>query len=99
VSDGVLFTRLKLHATVWNVGYYSLVISTEVRGRNLNGSYTRFAGLGFTFMILIGAFTLGGYGLDRLLGTVPLFVLLGMVVGFAGALYYLFVKMKELGGG
>ncbi|MBA2376252.1 MAG: AtpZ/AtpI family protein [Rubrobacter sp.] len=50
-------------------------------------------------MILIGAFTLGGYGLDRLLGTVPLFVLLGMVVGFAGALYYLFVKMKELGGG
>lgn len=75
------------------------MISTDFRGRDLNGNYTRFAGLGFTFMILIGVFTLGGYGLDRLLGTVPLFVLLGMVVGFAGALYYLFIKIKELGGG
>lgn len=65
----------------------------------MNGNYSRFAGLGFTFVILIGVFTLGGYGLDRLLGTMPLFVLLGMLVGFIGALYYLFVKMKELGGG
>ncbi len=65
----------------------------------MNGNYTRFAGLGFTFVILIGAFTLGGYGLDRLIGTVPLFLLLGMVVGFAAALFYLFVKLKELGGG
>jgi ATP synthase protein I len=75
------------------------VQSTEVRGRNLNGNYTRFAGLGFTFMILIGVFTFGGYGLDRLLGTMPLFVLVGMVVGFVAALYYLFVKLRELGGG
>jgi ATP synthase protein I len=65
----------------------------------LNGNYTRFAGLGFTFMILIGVFTFGGYGLDRLLGTMPLFVLVGMVVGFVAALYYLFVKLRELGGG
>jgi F0F1-type ATP synthase assembly protein I len=65
----------------------------------LNGNYTRFAGLGFTFVFLIGVFIVGGYGLDRLVGTVPLFVLLGMVVGFAVALFYLFVKMKELGGG
>ncbi|MBA2694027.1 MAG: hypothetical protein H0U65_16295 [Rubrobacter sp.] len=48
---------------------------------------------------MIGVFIVGGYGLDRLVGTVPLFVLLGMVVGFAVALFYLFVKMKELGGG
>lgn len=76
-----------------------LVQNTEVRGRRLDGRYTRFAGLGFTFVIVIGAFTLGGYGLDRLLGTVPLFVLAGMVVGFAGALYYLFAALRELGGG
>ncbi len=75
------------------------MISTDFRGRKLNGNYTRFAGLGFTFMILIGVFTLGGYGLDRLLGTMPLFVLVGMFVGFVGALYYLFIKLKELGGG
>lgn len=81
------------------MGYYFGVQIIEVRGRNLDGRYTRFAGLGFTFMILIGVFTLGGYGLDRLFGTVPLFLLVGMVIGFAGALYYLFVRLKELGGG
>lgn len=75
------------------------MLITEVCGRNLRGDYTRFAGLGFTFVALIGAFTLGGYGLDRLAGTMPLFVLLGIVVGFAAALLYLFVKLKELGGG
>lgn len=65
----------------------------------MNGNYTRFAGLGFTFVILIGVFTLGGYGLDRLAGTTPLFLLIGMVVGFVGALFYLFTKLRELGGG
>ncbi|WP_119068325.1 AtpZ/AtpI family protein [Rubrobacter indicoceani] len=65
----------------------------------MDGRYTRFAGIGFTFVVLIGLFTAGGYALDRLIGTMPLFLLLGMVGGFAASLYYLFVKLKELGGG
>lgn len=65
----------------------------------MDGRYTRFAGIGFTFVILIGLFTVGGYFLDRLVGTSPLFLLFGIVVGFAASLYYLFVRLKELGGG
>lgn len=65
----------------------------------MDGRYTRFAGIGFTFVVLIAVFTLGGYFLDRFVGTMPLFLLLGMVVGFAASLYYLFLKLKELGGG
>lgn len=96
---GAYDRRLKLHATVWKVGYDSCVLSTDFRRSKLDGNYTRFAGLGFTFVFLIGVFTVGGYGLDRLAGTMPLFLLLGLVVGFAVALYYLFIKLKELGGG
>lgn len=50
-------------------------------------------------MFIIGVFMAGGYGLDRLFGTLPLFLLLGIVVGFAAALFYLFFQLKKLGGG
>ncbi len=48
-------------------------------------------------MFIIAVFTLGGYGLDWLVGTLPLFLLLGMLVGFGGALYYLFVTLGRIG--
>lgn len=65
------------------------------RGSNMR----RFGGLGFTFVSLIAVFTVGGYGLGRLVGGMGVFVLLGMFVGFAAALGYLYLKLKELGGG
>lgn len=65
----------------------------------MDGRYTRFAGIGFAFVILIGLFTVGGYFLDRFAGTIPLFLLLGIAIGFTASLYYLFVRLKELGGG
>lgn len=59
----------------------------------------RFGSLGFTFMLLIALFTVGGYALGRLFGGMPVLVLLGMFVGFAAALGYLYLKLKELGDG
>lgn len=50
-------------------------------------------------MFIIAAFTAAGYGLDWLAGTLPIFLLLGMLVGFAAALYYLYSRFKELGKG
>lgn len=72
---------------------------TDSNGRNAGGNYARFFHVGFAFMLIIGAFTAGGYGLDRLFGTLPLFLLIGMVAGFAAALFYLFFQLKKLGGG
>ena len=66
---------------------------------NTSGEYARYVGLGFTFVLIIAVCTAGGYGLDRLFGTLPLLVLVGLVIGFAGALYYLFFTLSKLGSG
>ena len=50
-------------------------------------------------MFIIAVFTVGGYLLDWLVGTLPLFLLLGMLIGFGAALYYLFTALKQVGGG
>lgn len=50
-------------------------------------------------MSLIAVFTIGGYGLGRLVGGMAVFVLLGMFVGFVAALGYLYLKLKELSDG
>lgn len=50
-------------------------------------------------MFVIGLFIVGGYVVDRVFGTLPLFLLLGMVVGFAVALFYLFTRLKDVNGG
>lgn len=65
----------------------------------MDGKYARFAGLGFTFMVMIGLFTAGGYFLDRFVGTSPLFVMLGLLFGFVAAMAFLYVRLKEMGGG
>lgn len=48
-------------------------------------------------MFIIAVFTAGGYLLDRLLGTLPLLLLVGLLVGFGVALYYLFVTLSRVG--
>ena len=63
------------------------------------GNYARFFHVGFAFMLIIAVFTGGGYLLDWLVGTLPLFLLLGMLVGFGASLYYLFQALKQVGGG
>jgi F0F1-type ATP synthase assembly protein I len=68
-------------------------------GGNQGGDYARYVGLGFTFVFIIALFTAGGYVLDRLLGTLPLLLLAGLVLGFAGALYYLFRTLGGVDGG
>ncbi len=70
--------------------------STEPQN-NARPDYARFVGLGFTFVFIIAFFTFAGYLLDRLLGTLPLALLFGLLVGFAGALYYLFRTLSRVG--
>ena len=72
---------------------------TRSQRTQASGDYARFVGLGFTFMIIIAALTAGGYLLDRLFGTLPLFLLVGLLVGFGAALTYLFVSLSRVGRG
>ena len=73
--------------------------NTDSQRDNSGGNYARFFHVGFAFMFIIAVFTVGGYLLDWLVGTLPLFLLLGMLVGFGAALYYLFMALKQVGGG
>ncbi len=70
---------------------------TRPQRNQASGDYARFVGIGFTFMIIIAAITVGGYFLDRLFGTLPLFLLVGLLVGFGAALTYLFVSLSRVG--
>jgi F0F1-type ATP synthase assembly protein I len=70
---------------------------TRPQRNQASGDYARFVGIGFTFMIIIAAITAGGYLLDRLFGTLPLLLLVGLLVGFGAALTFLFVSLSRVG--
>ena len=65
----------------------------------VGGNYARSIALGFTLLLILVA--LGGLGFlaDTLLGSLPLFLLLGLIVGFVLGLYYMYVTLKNMGDG
>ena len=69
---------------------------TDSHEDNAGGGYARFLGLGFTLLAIIGALTASGFFVDRLLGTLPLFLLAGLVVGFVASLFYVHRALKRL---
>ena len=73
--------------------------NTESRRRETGPGYARLFGVGFAFILILGVLTALGYFVDRLLGTLPLFLIAGVVIGFAGGLYYLYRALDTLGDG
>ncbi len=73
--------------------------NTDTNGRNAVGSYTRLLGLGFGFLVILGVLVVAGLLVDGWLGTLPLFLLVGVALGFAGGLYYMYQSLRSLGGG
>ena len=73
--------------------------STDPHGNNAGNNHARFIGLGFAFILILGVLAGGGFFVDRALGTLPLFLLVGLGVGFAGGLYYVYLQLKKLGDG
>ena len=72
---------------------------TDSHGDNADGNHARFFGLGLAFVLTVGVLTAAGFFVDRVLGTLPLFLLLGLGFGFAGGLYYVYLALKKLGDG
>lgn len=54
--------------------------------------------LGIQFVLVFGLLTFLGFFADQKLGTLPLFLLLGVAVGFAAAFYQLYVAVFGVGG-
>jgi ATP synthase protein I len=72
---------------------------TDSHGNNSSGNYARLFGVGFAFLLTVGVLATIGFFVDRLLGTLPLFLLAGLGIGFAGGLYYVYLALKKLGDG
>jgi F0F1-type ATP synthase assembly protein I len=59
----------------------------------------RYAGLGLQFGAVIVAFTLGGYWLDQKLGTLPLFLLVGLGLAAVGGTISIVRRVPPVRGG
>lgn len=76
-----------------------MMTSSDSRKDDGRPGYARFIGLGFAFMLAIAIPSAVGYFMDSLLGTIPLFLLVGVVLGFAGGLYYVYRALQDLDAG
>jgi hypothetical protein len=75
------------------------MVYTRFGEGGMGSDYTRYIGVGVAILVIIAGLAAGGYLLDSWLGTLPLFLLLGVAAGFATALFYVYVQLKNLGGG
>ncbi len=73
--------------------------NTESRRRDTGPGYARLFGVGFAFILTVGILTAIGFFVDRLLGTLPLFLIVGVGIGFAGGLYQVYLALNKLGDG
>ena len=71
---------------------------TRSQRNDASGNYARFAGLGITLLLIFSLPTVVGYFLDRLAGTLPLFLLIGLALGFTGGMFYVYRALQKLGG-
>jgi ATP synthase protein I len=72
---------------------------SDSHGNDTGSNYARLFGVGFAFILTVGILTAIGFFVDRLLGTLPLFLIVGLGIGFAGGLYYVYLALKKLGDG
>ena len=63
------------------------------------GNYLRYVHLGTQFFVSVGLCTFLGIWLDTTVGTLPLFTLLGLAIGFTAGFYALYTELFPSGGG
>ena len=61
-----------------------------------DSGYGRYAGVGLQYAATLGLFAWGGYALDARLGTQPLLLILGVLLGFAGGTISLVRKVPPV---
>jgi ATP synthase protein I len=71
--------------------------NTRSPRNDANGNYARFVGLGITLILIFGLPTVVGFFVDRVAGTLPLFLLVGLAAGFVGGMYYVYRALQKLG--
>jgi F0F1-type ATP synthase assembly protein I len=90
---------LKPFATVRAVGYTSGNDRHRFCRSVMGSNFARSIALGITLLLILVAFGGLGFLADTLLETLPVFLLIGLVVGFALGLYYMYTTLKNMGNG
>jgi ATP synthase protein I len=72
--------------------------NTNSQRNDAGGGHARFLSLGFTLIAIIGGLTAVGLLVDKWLGTLPLFLLVGLVLGFVAGLFYVYRALKSVEG-
>ncbi|MCX7679736.1 MAG: AtpZ/AtpI family protein [Spirochaetes bacterium] len=68
----------------------------NLSGRKVQKVIFAYSTVGIQLALFLVLFTYGGYKLDVRLGTSPLFILVGAMVGLAAGLYNLLKGLKEI---
>ena len=71
---------------------------TRPQRNDASGNHARFVGLGITLMLIFALPTVVGFFVDRLAGTLPLFLLIGLAAGFVGGMFYVYRALQNLDG-
>jgi ATP synthase protein I len=74
-----------------------LMVNANSWRSSTRSDYARFLGIGIVFLLILSILGAIGFFVDNLLGTLPLFLLAGLGIGFAGGMYYLYRALDELG--
>lgn len=74
------------------------MVRSNSLGSDSGSVYVQAIGVGFAFLVTVLAFAGLGYLADRLLGTIPVFLLLGLGLGFAAGLYRLYLALGKMDG-
>ena len=72
---------------------------TNLRRSGTGSDYARFLGIGIVLLVILSVLVAIGFFVDKLLGTLPLFLLVGLAIGFAAGLYYLYLVLEKLSDG
>jgi ATP synthase protein I len=71
---------------------------TRSQRNDADGNYARFVGLGVTLILIFALPTVVGFFVDKVTGTLPLFLLVGLAVGFVAGMYYVYKALQKLRG-
>ena len=67
----------------------------EARPQSALGDLARYSGYGVSWALATAVLALGGLALDRRLGTSPVLVLLGAVLGVVGGFWSLYARVAK----
>lgn len=71
----------------------------ELKDQPPQNQWLALLNLGWIFVVTMGITVFGGLWLDKRFGTAPLFILIGVFLGFASSGYYFYQTIRKLGGG